>query len=48
MPNRDFTFVILDSRLWRCCQDTEIWKDWGWGHVENAYDRADPTRLNPD
>ena len=45
MPNRDFTFVVLDSRLWRSSQDTDIWKDWGWEHVENAYDRADPTRA---
>jgi hypothetical protein len=22
-----------------------MWKDWGWGEVENAYDRADPTRA---
>jgi hypothetical protein len=45
MPNRDFTFVVLDSRLWRSSQDTDLWKDWGWAHVENAYDRADPTRA---
>ncbi len=45
MPNRDFTFLILDSRLWRSSQDTEIWKNWGWENVENAYDRADPTRA---
>ena len=30
MPDRDFTFVITDSRLWRSSQDTEVWKDWGW------------------
>ena len=45
MPDRDFTFVVLDSRLWRSSQDTEVWKDWGWGGVENLYDRADPTRA---
>ncbi|MDG2122810.1 MAG: alkaline phosphatase D family protein [Verrucomicrobiales bacterium] len=45
MPNRDFTFVITDSRLWRSSQDTEIWKDWGWDGVENVYDRSDPTRA---
>jgi hypothetical protein len=45
MPNRDFTFLVLDSRLWRTSQDTEIWKEWGWGDIENAYDRTDPTRA---
>ena len=44
MPNRDFTFVILDSRLWRSSQDTAIWDDEGWGHLRELYDRADPTR----
>ncbi len=44
MPDRDFTFLIVDSRLWRSSQDTDIWKDWGWGNIENAYDRTDPTR----
>lgn len=45
MPNRDFTFLVLDSRLWRTSQDTDIWQKWGWGHVKNAYDRTDPTRA---
>lgn len=44
MPNRDFTFAILDSRLWRSSQDTAIWDDEGWGHLRDIYDRADPTR----
>lgn len=44
MPNRDFTFVILDSRLWRSSQDTDIWDDAGWGAFKNLYDRTDPTR----
>ena len=44
MPNRDFTFVILDSRLWRSSQDTDIWDDAGWGAFQNLYDRTDPTR----
>ena len=43
MPRRDFTLTIVDARLWRSSQDTNIWKEWGWDHVENAYDRADPT-----
>ena len=25
MPNRDFTLVVLDSRLWRSSQDVDIW-----------------------
>ncbi len=45
MPNRDFTLGIVDARLWRSSQDTSIWKDWGWDHVENPYDRSDPTRA---
>lgn len=44
MPDRDFTFAILDSRLWRSSQDTAIWDDEGWGHIRELYDRADPTR----
>lgn len=44
MPNRDFTFVIVDSRLWRSSQDTDIWDDAGWGAFQNLYDRTDPTR----
>ena len=44
MPNRDFTFVILDSRLWRSSQDTDIWDDAGWSAFKNLYDRTDPTR----
>ncbi len=44
MPNKDFTLMIMDSRLWRSSQDTNIWDDEGWGHKENLYDRTDPTR----
>ena len=44
MPNRDFTFVILDSRLWRSSQDVDIWDDAGWGKFKSLYDRTDPTR----
>ncbi|MFK8111366.1 MAG: alkaline phosphatase D family protein [Rubripirellula sp.] len=44
MPNRDFTFVILDSRLWRSSQDVDVWDDQGWGAFKSLYDRTDPTR----
>jgi Fe-S-cluster containining protein len=44
MPNRDFTFVILDSRLWRSSQDTDMWDDAGWDAFKSLYDRTDPTR----
>lgn len=44
MPNRDFTFVVLDSRLWRSSQDTDMWDDAGWDAFKNLYDRTDPTR----
>ena len=44
MPNRDFSLLIVDSRLWRSSQDTSIWDDQGWGAKENLYPRADVTR----
>lgn len=44
MPDRDFTLVILDSRLWRSSQDTAMWDDEGWGKDRELYDRSDPTR----
>ncbi len=45
MPGHDFSLLIMDSRLWRTSQDTNIWDDEGWGHKDNLYDRADPTRA---
>ena len=44
MPNRDFTFVILDSRLWRSSQNVDIWTEFGWEKFKGLYDRTDPTR----
>jgi len=44
MPNRDFTLVVLDSRLWRSSQDVDIWDDQGWGEFKSLYGRTDPTR----
>jgi len=44
MPNRDFSLLIIDSRLWRSSQDTNIWDDEGWGNKENLYSRTDVTR----
>lgn len=44
MPNRDFTFAVLDSRLWRSSQDVDMWDDSGWGKFKSLYDRTDPTR----
>ena len=44
MPQRDFTFVICDSRLWRSSQDVDMWDDSGWGAFQSLYDRTDPTR----
>jgi hypothetical protein len=44
MPDRDFSLLILDSRLWRSSQDTKMWDDEGWGHINTLYDREDPTR----
>ncbi|MFK7846885.1 MAG: hypothetical protein AB8G77_16410 [Rhodothermales bacterium] len=45
MPAKDFSIYIMDARLWRTSQDTRIWDDEGWGHLDNAYDRANPTRT---
>ena len=45
MPNRDFTLMVMDSRLWRTSQDPAIWDDEGWGHDKELYDRNDPTRT---
>lgn len=44
MPNRDFSLLILDSRLWRSSQDTSIWDDQGWGAKASLYSRTDVTR----
>ena len=44
MPDRDFSLLILDSRLWRSSQDTNIWDDQGWGAKKNLYSREDVTR----
>ena len=44
MPNRDFSLLILDSRLWRSSQDTNIWDDQGWGNKTSLYTREDVTR----
>jgi hypothetical protein len=45
MPNRDFSLMVMDSRLWRTSQDTAIWADEGWGHDKELYSRSDPTRT---
>lgn len=45
MPNGDFSLLVLDSRMWRTSQDTNIWDDEGWGHRESLYSRTDPTRA---
>jgi len=45
MPNGDFSIVVLESRLWRSSQDTNIWVNGGWGHKRALYDRRDPTRA---
>lgn len=45
MPNRDFTILVADSRLWRTSQDPAIWDDEGWGDSKELYSRTDPTRT---
>jgi hypothetical protein len=44
-PAGDFSLYILDARLWRTSQDTQIWDDNGWGGRRHLYDRIDPTRT---
>jgi len=44
MPNRDFTLIVCDSRLWRSSQDVDMWDDAGWGAFKSLYGRTDPTR----
>ncbi len=44
MPNRDFSLIVTDARLWRSSQDTAIWDDQGWDHDRTLYSRRDPTR----
>lgn len=45
MPDRDFSLLIADSRLWRTSQDTAIWDDEGWDVSKELYSRTDPTRV---
>lgn len=45
MPDRDFSLFIMDARLWRTSQDTNIWDDEGWGANNNLNDRTNPTRT---
>ena len=45
MPNLDFSIYVMDARLWRTSQDTKIWDDEGWDHLNNVYDRTNPTRT---
>ena len=44
MPGSDFSIYVMDARLWRSSQDTNIWDDQGWQGQPNLYDRSDPTR----
>ena len=44
LPNGDFSILVMESRLWRSSQDTNIWSEQGWGHKKALYDRRDVTR----
>tara|TARA_B100000809_G_scaffold254524_1_gene291825 strand:+ start:478 stop:3090 length:2613 start_codon:yes stop_codon:yes gene_type:complete len=44
MPNRDFSIVSCESRLWRDSQDTSLWVKGGWGHVASVNGRTLETR----
>lgn len=43
MPEKDFSLLITDSRLWRDSQDTAIWNDEGWTD-KTLYSRTTPNR----
>jgi hypothetical protein len=45
MPNRDFSLIIVDSRLWRSSFDTRLWTNRGWGDKVNVFDRHSPNRT---
>jgi hypothetical protein len=45
MPRGDFSLLVLDARLWRTSQDTNLWAGQGWGQQENLLDRKNPTRT---
>ncbi|MCB1122596.1 MAG: hypothetical protein KJT03_13670, partial [Verrucomicrobiae bacterium] len=45
MPDGDFTMLVMEPRLWRTSQDTNIWGKQGWGHRRALYDRRDVTRT---
>ena len=45
LPERDLSIYIMDARLWRSSQETRLWDDEGWGHIENVYSRTNPIRV---
>ncbi len=45
MPNGDFSVYVVEARLWRTSQDTNLWVDAGWGERRALYGRRDPTRA---
>ncbi len=45
MPDRDFSLLVMEARLWRSSQDTDLWVRGGWGHKSGLYHRTDTTRT---
>ena len=45
MPDRDFSLVIVDARLWRSSFETRLWTEHGWGGKVNVFDRHSPNRA---
>ena len=44
MPDRDFSLILVDSRMWRTTQERRLWDDMGLPHVDNVFDRRSPLR----
>ena len=45
MPDRDFTLVTVDSRLWRSTAEKRLWRDNQWADSTDVFDRHSPLRT---
>ncbi|MDY7107813.1 MAG: hypothetical protein SYC29_04170 [Planctomycetota bacterium] len=45
LPDGDFSIYVVESRLWRGSQDTNLWVRTGWTGRRALYDRRNPTRT---
>ena len=44
MPDRDFTMVTLDGRLWRSTPEKRLWSENQWAESTDVFDRHSPLR----